>query len=152
MRKHILDKVARKTLILLALTVAATALSSAAAAQSTDPDHPSPISSGMITGSHSGGLSDTTAYYYYFDVNKGTLTGIFDLIPNNRSDGGGLMSWTLMTAKFQDLKYDNMSAQGTPDRKVKDMPVTIKRRIILKLEISGNVSYKIKLNGSAFIK
>lgn len=92
-----------------------------ASAQSSDPDSPSSLSGNTITGSSTGGLSDTKTYYYAFNVNKGTLTGTFDLTPMNKSDGGGLLEWTLLTTRFVQLKYDNMSAQGKPERRMKDM-------------------------------
>jgi len=77
------------------------------------------------------------------------LTWTLDLTPTNKSDGGGLLQWTLLTPKFEKLKYDNLSAQGSPERQIKDMPVTIKRRVILKIVVSGNVGYEIGLAGSA---
>ena len=118
-------------------------------AQSTDPDKPSALSGGQIEGTSTGGLSDTKTYYYAFDVVKGTLSLTLDVTPQDQKDGGGLVAWTLLTPKFQQLKYDNLAAQGTPGRQVKEMPVTIKRRIILKLEASGNIGYKLKFGGSA---
>lgn len=133
-------------LLLLALAVLP---SRACFAQSTDPDAPTALTENTITGTNSSNLSEDNTYYYTFDVKKGTLSLTLDVMPTNRSDAGGLLQWTLMTPKFQKLKYDNLSAQGAPERQVKDMPVTIKRRIILKIVVSGNASYKIKLSGSA---
>lgn len=118
-------------------------------AQSTDPDTPTLLTENTISGVNSSNLSDDNTYYYTFDVNKGTLSWTLDVIPVNKSDGGGLVSWTLMSPKFEKLKNDSLSAQGSPERQMKDMPVTIKRRIILKIVVSGNVGYKIKLGGSA---
>ncbi|MEO5860564.1 MAG: hypothetical protein ABIR33_16660 [Pyrinomonadaceae bacterium] len=118
-------------------------------AQSTDPDKPTVLTGNTISSTNSSNLSEENTYYYAFFVNKGTLTWTLDLTPTNKSDAGGLLQWTLLTPKFEKLKYENLSAQGSPQRQVKDLPVTIKRRIILKIVVSGNVSYKIKLSGSA---
>ena len=131
-----------KWLLFLALLV------SPAFAQSADPDKPTPLQS-PITGTSSGGLSDEKTYYYAFGVHKGTLTLTLDVTPLNKSDGGGLVQWTLLDPKFKSLKYDNLAAQGSSNRQVRDLPVTIKRRIILKLVVSGNIDYKLQAAGSA---
>ncbi len=118
-------------------------------AQSSDPDAPTALTKGVIEGSSSGGSSDEKTYYYTFDVVKGTLTLTLDITPLNKSDAGGYVEWSMMDTKFATLKYDNLSAQGSPERQVKDLPVTIKRRIIMKIVVSGNINYKFKLAGSA---
>lgn len=122
---------------------------SAAFAQSTDPDAPTVLTEGVIEGMNSSRLSENNTYYYEFNVNKGTLSLTLDLIPTNRSDGGGLLQWKLLNSKFERLKDDVLSASSSPERQVKDMPVTIKRRIILKIVVAGNVGYKLKLSGTA---
>ncbi len=119
-------------------------------AQSTDPDNPTRLTGNTISRTNAANLSDDQTFYYAFDVVKGTLEWTLDLTPTNKSDGGGVLQWTLLTPKFEKLKYDVISAQGSPERQIKDLPVTIKRRIILKIVVSGNVEYKIKLNGSAY--
>jgi len=121
----------------------------AAFAQSSNPDAPTALTKGVIDGSSSGGLSDEKTYYYAFDVKKGTLTLTLDITPLNKSDGGGFAAWTMMNTKFAVLKSDVLSAQGSPGRQVKDMPVTVQRRIIMKIVVSGNMTYKFNLNGSA---
>ncbi len=118
-------------------------------AQSTDPDAPTVLSEGIITGTSLGGINEEHTYYYAFDVNKGALTLTLDLTPRNHSDAGGFLAWKLLTPKFQQLKYDNLAAHSSPERQVTDMHVTIKRRTILKIVVSGNADYKIKLSGSA---
>ena len=118
-------------------------------AQSTDPDRPTALTNGVIEGSSAGGLSDEKTYYYAFNVNKGTLTLTLDITPLNKSDAGGFAAWTLLNTKFATLKSDVLSAHSSPERQVKDMPVTIKRRIIMKIVVSGNMNYKFKLEGSA---
>lgn len=119
-----------------------------ALAQSTNPDKPTPFAN-PITGNSSGGLSDEKTFYYAFMVNKGMLTLTLDVTPLDKSDGGGLVQWTLLDSKFAKLKYDNLAAQGSAQRQVNDLPVTIKRRIILKLTVSGNIDYKLQAGGSA---
>ena len=135
-----------KAFLLIALTVFPI---QASFAQSTDPDAPTVLAEGIIEEMNSSRMSEDNTYYYAFDVHKGTLSLTLDLMPTNRSDGGGLLQWTLLNSKFEKLKYDNLSASSSPERQMKDMPVTIKRRIILKIVVAGNVRYKIKLSGSA---
>lgn len=139
-----------KTILLMILTVVTTlTLARTDCAQSTDPDYPTLLDGNTISETNTGNLSDDKTYYYAFDVAKGSLTWTLDLTPTNKSDAGGVLQWTMLTPKFEKLKSDVLSAQGSPERQVKDMPVTIKRRIILKIVVSGNVGYKIKLTGSA---
>lgn len=139
-----------KAFLLTLFSIVSTAvLSQANFAQSTDPDKPTTLTQGVINGSSSGGLSDEKTFYYAFNVVKGTLTLTLDVVPLAKNDGGGLVQWTLMNTKFEKLKYDVLSAQGSPERQVKDLPVTIKRRIIMKIVVSGNINYKFKLEGSA---
>lgn len=143
-------KIHRNHLFLILFSIVSMAIfSQTNFAQSSDPDAPTNLTSGTVSGTSSGGLSDEKTYYYAFDVKKGTLTLTLDVIPVNKSDAGGLVQWTLMNTKFANLKYDNLAAQGSPGRQVKDLPVTIKRRIIMKIVVSGNINYKFKLAGSA---
>lgn len=135
-----------KAFLLLALAVLPL---QACFAQSTDPDAPTALSESTISGMNSSNLNEDNTYYYAFNVNKGTLTWTLDLTPTDHSDAGGVLQWTLLSPKFEKLKYDNLAAQGSPERQMKDMPITIKRRIILKIVVSGHVGYKIKLSGSA---
>lgn len=128
---------------------AALLLATSAAAQSSDPDKPTALTKGAISGSSAGAMSDEKTFYYSFDVKPGTLTLTLDVIPVNKSDGGGLVQWTLMNTKFAQLKYDNLAAQNSPERQVKDLPVTVKRKIIMKIVVAGNINYKFKLEGSA---
>ena len=122
---------------------------SSALGQSSDPDKPTVLTKNVINGSSTGAMSDEKTFYYAFDVKPGTLTLTLDVIPQNKSDGGGLVQWTLMNAKFAKLKYDNLAATRTPERQVKDLPVTIKRRVIMKIVVGGNINYKFKLVGTA---
>ena len=64
---------------------------------------------------------------------------------------GGYLQWTMLTTKFAQFKEDVLTAQGSPQRQVNDWPVTIKRKIVLKIVVSGNARYKIKLEGSVVI-
>lgn len=135
-------------LFLLSIISLAT-LSQTNFAQSTDPDKPTALTNGILNGNSSGGLSDEKTYYYAFNVQRGKLTFTLDLIPANKSDAGGYLQWTMLNTKFAKLKEDVLTAQGSPERQIKDLPVTVKRRIILKIVVSGNASYKINLEGNA---
>lgn len=123
---------------------------SSAWAQSTDPDNPTPLQEGKIVASVStGSLSEPKTTYYAFNVDKGTLDLKLDVTPRDSHDGGGLVEWTLLDTKFQQLKYDNLAAQGKPNRQIKELPVTTKRRIIMKISAAGNIDYAFTLGGTA---
>lgn len=145
-----MKKINLKLFIPAILLIALTALTAQTNfAQSTDPDSPTVMTSGTISGTNTSNINEENTYYYTFDVNKGMLTLTLDLTPANKSDAGGFLQWTLLTTKFEKLKYDNLPAHASPERQVKDMTVTIKRRTILKIVVSGKTGYKIKLSGSA---
>lgn len=138
----------RPWLLLLMLSLWAAAPLSA---QSKDPDNPTPLNAEKtIEGAvKTGSLSDKETTYYSFDVDKGTLELKLDVVPQDKSDGGGLVEWTLLDTKFQQLKYDNLAAQGTENRQIKELPVTVKRRLILKISVAGNVAYRFAFGGTA---
>jgi hypothetical protein len=66
-----------------------------------------------------------------------------------KGTGGGVIYWTYLDSRFKQLRYDAYAAQGGPVRKVNDAKITVKRKIILKLEVEGQMSYKIRFTGSA---
>ena len=119
-------------------------------AQSTDPDKPTPLTGGQIVDSvTTGSLSDSKTTYYAFNVDKGTLNVKLDVTPLDSGDGGGLVEWTLLDTKFQQLKYDNLAAQGKANRQIKELPVSMKRRIIMKVSAAGNIDYAFTISGTA---
>lgn len=59
------------------------------------------------------------------------------------------MEWTLLDTKFNKLKYDNLAAQGESERIIKELPVTTKRRIIMKITVAGNIEYAFVISGTA---
>ncbi|MFV0389131.1 MAG: hypothetical protein ACK5NT_10285 [Pyrinomonadaceae bacterium] len=119
--------------------------------QSSDPDSPTRVSEGTITGSVSTSASDQKTYYYTFNVKPGNLILTTDMYPV-KGTGGGVLQWTYLNSKFKKLRYDVYAAQGSPERKVDDAKVTIKRRIILKLVVEGSFKFKLKFSGSAFVQ
>ncbi len=129
--------------------LATAAFSSNSFAQSTDPDSPTLLTNNIIEATNAGGINDEKTYYYRFNVTKGTLIFTADLTPTNKSDAGGFLAWTMLDSKFQKLTSDVFSAHASPERQVKELPITIKRQIILKIVVSGNTDYKIRLSGSA---
>lgn len=134
---------------LLVHLACAAALTAPAWSQS-NPDAPAPLKTDTITGSLSGGLSDEVVTYHKFRVTPGNLRMTVDITPKEKSDAGGLVNWYLLNEKFDQLKMDNLSAQGSPGRKINDIPVSVKRTIILKLVSCGNADYKIRFAGKAF--
>ncbi len=119
--------------------------------QSTSPDSPTPLKNGTIIGESTGGVSDKKTYYYTFNVKLGTLTLTTDIDPV-KGTGGGVVYWTYLDTKFKQLRYDAYAAQGSPTRKVNDAKITVKRKIIFKLEVEGQMSYKLKFSGNALIQ
>ena len=136
----------RITNLIFGICFAVSAIS--AFGQSSDPDRPTPLSNGTIIGETTGTLSDKKTYYYSFDVKPGTLTLTADMDPV-KGTAGGVMYWTYLDSRFKQMKYDAWSAQGGPVRKINDSKVTIKRKIILKLEVEGQMTYKLKFSGTA---
>lgn len=122
---------------------------SASFAQSADPDAPTPLKDGTIIGESTGGASDKKTYYYTFNVKPGTLT-LTTYIDPVQGTGGGVVYWTYLDTKFKQLRYDAYAAQGSPARKVNDAKITVKRKIIFKVE--GQMSYKLKFSGNALIE
>lgn len=117
-------------------------------AQSSDPDAPTRLTDGSIVGESTGGVSDKKTYYFSFDVKPGTLTMTADMDPV-KGTGGGVVYWTYLTTRFKQLRYNAWAAQGSSVRKIDDAKITVKRKIILKLEVEGSMGYKIKFSGSA---
>ncbi len=119
-------------------------------AQSTDPDNPSPVTNGVIEGSVSGNLNDDKVYYYVFYVQKGPFDLTVDIEPTKET-GGGLIQWFYLDSKFERIKWDQVSAQGTPERRVMSSTALSKQKVILKVVVGGNFSYKMKFSGSGFL-
>lgn len=124
-------------------------LSVSAFAQSTDPDAPTPITDGVTTGSSRGNLHDDKTYYFTINVKPGVLTLTADLTPV-KGTGGGTLRWHYLDTKFRQIKWDQMSASGSPERRVNDTKVLARRKVILKVVVGGNVDYKIALSGTAY--
>ena len=120
-------------------------------AQSGDPDSPSPLKNGELIGTVRSSASDEKTYYYSFNVKPGTLTLTTDMNPV-KGTGGGTLAWTYLDTKFRRLKTDIYPAQGSPERRVDDSKITVKRRIILKVVVSGFHDYKLRFSGSGFVK
>ncbi len=140
-----------KVLSFLMLTAVFGIASQSINAQSSDPDAPTRLSDGSIVGETTGGLSKSKTYYFTFNVKPGTVTMTVDIDPV-RSTGGGLINWTYLTDRFKQLRTDVYNAQGSPKREIDDAKITVKRKIILKLVVEGDMSYKIKFSGSGLVK
>jgi len=141
----------KKLFLFLFLILSIVAFSQVSFAQSSDPDSPTLISNGIIAGESNWSASDKKTFYYSFDVKPGTLTLTTDIDPA-KGTGGGLINWTYLDAKFRRLKTDVYYAQGAPERKINDAKITIKRKVILKLEVEGFHNYKMRFSGSAFVQ
>ncbi len=121
----------------------------AGSAQSTDPDAPTAVTDGVVTGASRGGLYDDKTYYFAINVKPGMLTQTSDLTPV-KNTGGGTLRWEYLDAKFKRIKWDQMSAVNNPERRVMDTKVLAKRRVIVKVIVGGSVDFSIKFAGTAY--
>lgn len=121
-------------------------LSSATAlAQSTDPDNPTVLTQNVIQGKN---LSDTktVVYYYAFTAGPGIVKVTLDFKATIYATN---LDWTLMDVNFNDLGHEFSNADTSGTRKIKELKLNKKQRVILKLEVSRNVaSYKIQFDGA----
>ncbi|MBX3170383.1 MAG: hypothetical protein KF760_23455 [Candidatus Eremiobacteraeota bacterium] len=127
-----------------------TVFPSVGVAQSTEPDKPSPITGGLIEGEVSGNLNDDKTYYYVFYVQKGPFDLTVDIDPIKET-GGGLIRWFYLDSKYNRIKWDQVSAQGNPERRVTSSTALSKQKVILKVVVGGNFRYKMKFSGSGFV-
>lgn len=146
-----MKKLRNNLLVILISIISFVIFSNTTFAQSNDPDNPTPLRNGIINGESTGGVSDKKTYYYSFNVKPGMLTLTLDIDPV-KGTGGGVVYWSYLDTKFKVLKYDAYAAQGSPGRKVNDSKITVKRKIIFKLEVEGSMSYKLRFSGSGLIQ
>lgn len=52
-------------------------------------------------------------------------------------------------SRLGSVKYENLAAQGTAKRQIKELPVSMERRIIMKVTAAGNIDYTFTVSGSA---
>ena len=119
----------------------------AAFAQSTDPDNPTVVTQSMIQGKNPGN-GETVVYYYTFTAGPGVLK-----VTTDQKSGGitasANLSWELKDANFINLGSEDFYGVTTSERKVKDIKLTKKQRVILKVVVTEDVeNFKFQLTGA----
>ena len=127
--------------ILLALLM----LAISAAAQSTDRDNPTQLTSNEIKDV---GVGKTVEYYYGFTAGPGEVTITIDLKAKAYSTA---VRFELLDAESNQILTHNMNAATTTggERVVKKARVREKQQVILKLVLDSNTGeYMIRLGGA----
>lgn len=121
--------------------------SSAAIAQSTDPDNPTVLTKGEVQWNLSG-KGKTVVYYYTFTAGPGVLK-----ITADQKSGGitGMqnLTWELTDANFNSLSSEDLYGVTTLERKVKEVKLTKKQQVILKVTVTDDVQmFKFQFAGA----
>ena len=116
-------------------------------AQSTDPDNPTPLTQNTFQGRFPGG-DETVVYYYAFTAGP----GILKITADQKSGGITAMenlSWTLLDANFKELATEDFYGVTVSEWKVKDIKLTKKGKVILKVKVTDDVqNFKFQLAGA----
>lgn len=116
-------------------------------AQSTDPDNPTPLTQNTFQGKFPGG-DETVVYYYAFTAGP----GILKITADQKSGGITAMdnlSWTLLDANFKELATEDFYGVTVSERKVKDIKLTKKGKVILTVKVTDDVqNFKFQLAGA----
>lgn len=119
----------------------------AAFAQSTDIDNPTVVTQSVVQGKNPGNGEDVV-YYYTFTAGP----GILKITTDQRSGGitaSANLSWELTDANFNALGSEDFYQVTTLERKVKEIRLTKKQKVILKVEVSEDVKlFKFLFTGA----
>src|SRR5450432_3629460 len=134
---------------ILGLIIVLAATSSAILAQSSNRDHPTPLSSGEVSGEYRGRGGES---FYSFTAGPGELTITVDV---KSIDGTFAMPFELLNANGADTilccEYAQADSPGETGRAVKT--VTLKRRQTVILHLTENKgvrgTFRVRLTGSA---
>lgn len=115
-------------------------------AQSTDPDNPTVVTQSVIQWKNPGNREGV--FYYTFTAGPGTL----EVTTDQRSGGITAMpklSWQLLDAKFNQIKAEDMYQVTTAERKVTEITLTKKQKVILKVVSDKQlVNFKFQFDGA----
>ena len=116
-------------------------------AQSTDPDSPTVVTQSVVQWKVSGKGKDVV-YYYTFTAGPGVLK-----VTTDQKSGGIIanpkLSWELTDASFNNLESDDLDQAGTLERKVKEIKLTKKQKVILKVGVAEDVNlFKFQFTGA----
>ncbi len=114
--------------------------------QSTDPDNPTVLTQSVIQWKNPGNRE--VVFYYTFTAGPGTL----EVTTDQRSGGITAMpklSWQLLDAKFNQIKSEDMYQVTTAERKVTEVTLTKKQKVILKVVAAEQlVNFKFQFSGA----
>lgn len=134
------------------LLVAIFLLNDAAFAQSTDIDKPTVVKQSVVQGKHPGNTEEAVVYYYTFTAGPGLLK-----VTTDQKSGGitGMpnLTWELTDADLNKLGSEDFYQVTTLERKVKEIRLTKKQKVILKVEVTEDIEYfKFQFTGAvAFV-
>ena len=117
-------------------------------AQSTDIDNPTVVMQSTVQGKHPGNTEEAVVYYYTFTAGPGVLK-----VTTDQKSGGIIanpkLSWELTDASFNNLESDDLDQAGTLERKVKEIKLTKKQKVILKVGVAEDVNlFKFQFTGA----
>ena len=119
----------------------------AAFAQSTDPDSPTVVTQSAVQWKLSG-KGKTVVYYYTFIAGS----GILKITTDQTSVGITAMqnlSWELTDANFKTIKSEDFYGVTTSERRVTEINLTKKQKVILKVMVTDDVqNYKLQFAGA----
>ncbi|MEO6588525.1 MAG: hypothetical protein ABIP06_04275 [Pyrinomonadaceae bacterium] len=120
----------------------------AAFAQSTDIDNPTVVTQSVVQGKHPGNTEEDVVYYYTFTAGPGILK-----ITTDQKSGGITgnynLSWELTDTNFNEIESEIFYGTTTLERKVKEIKLTKKQKVILKVELDDDVQlFKFQFTGA----
>ncbi len=122
--------------------------SAAAFAQSTDIDNPTVVTQSVVQGKHPGNTEEDVVYYYTFTAGPGVLKVTTDQ-KSVGIIGNPNLIWELTDANFNAIESDDLYGVTTLDRKVKEIKLTKKQKVILRVELDDDVKlFKFQFTGA----
>ena len=116
-------------------------------AQSTDPDSPTVVTQSVVQWNVSG-KGKNVVYYYTFTAGPGVLK-----ITTDQKSGGITampnLSWELTDENFKAIESEDFYGVTTSERKVKEIKLTKKQKVILKVTVTDDVeNFKFQFAGA----
>lgn len=119
----------------------------AAFAQSTNPDNPTVLTKGEVQWKLSG-KGKTVVYYYTFTAGPGVLKITTDQTSVGIT-GMQNLSWELTDANFNAIKSEDLYGVTTSERKVTEVKLTKKQKVIFKVTVTEDVqNFKFQFAGA----
>jgi len=116
-------------------------------AQSADPDNPTIVTQSVVQWNNPG-IGETAVFYYTFTAGPGVLKVTTDQ-KSNGITANPKLSWQLMDANFKELESEDFYQVTTSERKVKDIKLTRKQKVILKVKVDEEVvNFKFQFAGA----